>query len=134
MLAAVGVETERFAAQQLIAGDCRADVLLDVLDNQVGAAVMLDKRRSLRVIHGVGQISDEHHAFAVFGQLPQSEGPAQDAHVGVDAQQHHMLDTTLLQKVPDFLAAVADRILVADLQDIDLLLPGRVGVAPSAFS
>ena len=132
MFAAVRTEAERFSTKQLVAGDRATDKFLDMLDNQVGSAVVLDERRLLRVVHRIGQIPHEHHAFSVFGQLPQSEGPAEDAHVGVDAQYDYMLDTALFQEVPDFLAAVADRVLVANLQHIDLALPRRSGLRPSA--
>src|SRR3712207_8920236 len=52
---------ELLAAQHLVRGDCRADVLLDVLDDEPRPLEVGHVRRPLRVVHGVRQVRSEEH-------------------------------------------------------------------------
>src|SRR5712692_1076539 len=71
----------RITSQQIPAQHGRAPVLLDVPNHQFRALVMAHKRRLLRVVHRIGQIADEHAAYAPAGHLPNGERPSQHAHV-----------------------------------------------------
>src|SRR5205823_13241733 len=50
-------------------------------------------------------------------------GPAEDAHVGVDAHEDDVVDVARLQQIPDLHARVADRVALVHLQDVGLALP-----------
>src|SRR4029077_299964 len=67
------LEVEWLAADQLVAGDGRADKLFDVFDDEVGAGEMTDVRPALGVVHGVGQVAHEDDMLAVAGHLPEAE-------------------------------------------------------------
>jgi hypothetical protein len=67
--------------------------------------------------------------LAVLRHLPQAEGAAADAHVGVDAHEDDIVDVLRLQEVPNFDAAVADGVLgLVDAQRVDLLRPRRAWI------
>src|SRR5439155_12667947 len=71
----------------------------------------------------------EDDVFAVFRKLPESEGPAEHAHVGVDTHEYDIVDSALLEQVPDFDAGIADRVAVVDFEQIALALPRGPGIA-----
>src|SRR5207247_3654843 len=106
--------------------------LFDVFDDQFRANEMGDVGPAFWVVHGVGQVAHEHDVLAVFGHLPQTERPTQNAHVGVYAHENHVLDTAVFQQTPDLHARVADGVFILNLQKIDLGLPGRLRIAPHA--
>src|ERR1041385_4841099 len=88
-LIGIGLESERLAADDLVARDRRGHELLDVLDDQLGALVVIDVGPILRVVHRVGHVAHEDDVLAVLGQLTQAERSAEDAHVGVHAEDDH---------------------------------------------
>ena len=117
-------EGEGLAADELIGGDGRADALLDVLDEQLGAALVADEGPALRVIHRVGHVAHEHDVLAVLRHLAEAEGPAGDAHVHVDAHEDDVLDAAGFEQVPNLDAGIADGVLLlVDAQHVDLLRP-----------
>ena len=126
----VVLEAERCAADDLVAGDGRADPFLDVLDDQVRPREVANVGRSGRVVHRVRHIAHQHRVLAVASHLPQAERAAEHAHVGVDAEEHHILDAPIFHHAPDLLAAVADDVSVVDFQDVDLGFPGSSRIAP----
>ena len=46
----------------------------------------------LRVVHGVGEVADQHAADAPFRHLFDGERPVQHAHVRVDAHEQQIVD------------------------------------------
>ena len=121
-------------AEKIDAGDRRAPMLFDVLDDQVGPGEMADERGRARVVHRVGHVAHQHDVKALVDELPDGERPAEHAHVGVHAHHDHVLDAPLLHQV-DGLGAVGDGVGRLDLQGRDLarprapLLAGRIAIA-----
>src|SRR4051794_40196428 len=83
----VALELEWRPALELVAGDCGADVLLDVLDDQVGPGEVVDVRGLLRAVHGVGQVTQKGDVLAILGHLAQAKRTAKDTHVSMHAGQ-----------------------------------------------
>src|SRR5262245_52607438 len=98
---AISLEPERLSPNELVGSDRWADELLDVFDDKLGAAEMADERGALRVIHRVGHVAHEHDVLAVLGHLPQAKRSAENAHVGVDADQDDIAEAALFEQVPD---------------------------------
>jgi hypothetical protein len=73
------------------------------------------------IVHCVRQVANQDHVLAKACHVPQAEGPAQHAHVRVHPEEHHVGDSPLLQEVPDLDTGIAQRVLVADLQDRRLM-------------
>ena len=122
-------ESKRRPARQDRRGDRRAHVFLDVLDHQVGPGKVADLRPASRIVHGVGQVAHEDDVLAGLGQIAKSEGPAQHAHVRMDAHQDDVPDAALLQEVPDLDARVTDRVCLCNPDRLDLPAPGRTLLA-----
>ena len=126
----VALEAERLAAEQLVAGGRRADPVLNVLDDQRGAAKVIHVRPARRVVHRVGEVADEQDIFAIARHVAQAERPAEHAHVRVHADEQDVADAARLKQVPDFDAAVADRVAPGVNPDQgDLPLPRAARVA-----
>lgn len=120
-------------AEQRGAGGGGAHVFLDVLDDEVGAGEVIDVGPAFRVVHGVGEVAHEHGGAAIFDHATQAEGPAKDAHVGVNSDEEDVGELAMLEEVPDFDPGIADGVFVADLDDIDLAQPRGVGIAALCF-
>ena len=126
----VAPEAERLTVEQLVASGRRTDPLLDVLDDERGAAKVIHIRPARRVVHRVGQVADEQNIFAVARHVAQAEGAAEHAHVRVHADEQHVADAARLEQVPDLDAAVTDRVALGiDLDQVHLPLPRAARVA-----
>ena len=104
-----------------------------MLDDEFRPPKMGNKGSALRIVHRVGHIAHEDDVFAVLGHLPQSEGAAEDAHVGVDAEQNNVVDAALFQQAPDFDAGIADGIAILNFQAGVLGFPGGLRVEALGF-
>ena len=89
--------TVRVPAENLVGGYRRADELLDVFDEEFGAAIVIHIGPALRVVHGVGEIPDEHCLSPVLHHLPQAERTAGHAFVHVHAHEDHMPDAACFE-------------------------------------
>ena len=94
-------EPKSLAAKNLVRSKRRADILFDMLDYQIVAAEVTHMRPAFWVVHRIGHVAHEDDILAVLGHLPQAKGTAQDAHVGMDAEQDDVANAALLQKVPN---------------------------------
>ena len=91
---------------------------------------MIHIRPPRRVVHRVGEVTDEQDVLAVARHVAQAEGAAQHAHVRVHADEQHVADAARLEQVPDLDAAVADRVAPGvDLDQAHLPLPRAARVA-----
>ena len=118
--ALVVLEAKGASAEKAVAGDRRADELLDMLHDEVGAGEVADEGRHGRVVHRVGHVAHEDDVLAVAGHLAQAEGASEDAHIGVDSQEDDVLDLPVLQDAPDLGAVVADVVAVVDVDLVGL--------------
>src|SRR5690606_11275465 len=90
--------------------------------HHLGTPGMADKGRLAGVVHGIGEVAGEDDVHAQPDHLPDAEGPAQHAHVGLDTHYGDILDPFLDAEVVELVAAVADPI---EAEDVDpLVLPG----------
>src|SRR5262249_26059112 len=118
------LEPERRPPRDVGAGARRAPGALDVLDHQFGAGEVAHAGRPLPVVHGVGQVADQYDVLAQVDELADAEGPAQHAHVQVDAADQDVVDAAGGQQVPHLLAVVGDGVAGGDLDGRVLPRPG----------
>lgn len=123
------LELEFTAAQNLIGRDRRANIFFDVLDDELCALKMADLWGHLRIVHGVREIADQDDVLAVLGHLPQAKRPAEDTHVGMNADENHVIDASFFKHVPDFNARIADGIFALDRESCVLALPRGLRIA-----
>jgi hypothetical protein len=74
-------------------------------------------------VERIRQITAEEGALSYVYQLPDSEGTAKHATVGVDAHDEDIIDAPLLQEVEDLLSLVGYRILRCEGERFDLARP-----------
>mgnify|MGYP004194833727 CR=1 FL=1 len=67
-----------------------------------------------RVIHGIGQITNQNRIDTPFNHLLDSKCSVEDTHIGVDAKDQHGPNATCGQKAVDLFAVVRN--------DIELLV------------
>src|SRR6266487_2734576 len=69
----VALESEGFATEEVCAGDARAPIFLDVLDDQSGAAEMRDPRTVTMIIHGVGHVAQGQNVLLMRDMTERSD-------------------------------------------------------------
>ena len=92
------------------------------------AARVADEGRLTRVVHGVGQVTHEHHTATEPNHRADAERPTQDAHVGVDAHDDDVGDALRFAEVVDLLRVVADAVVANHVEAG--MLPGRIAAPP----
>jgi hypothetical protein len=95
-----------------------------VLEKELGAAIVIDVRPALRVVHRIGEIPDEHRLPAILHHLTEAERPARDAFVDVHPHENDAGDALGFQQIPHFHAGVGDRVANMNLEHVGLPRPG----------
>src|SRR5207245_2158700 len=88
--------------------------------------VVSDERAVLGIVHGVGQVTDQHAVHAPLGHLADGERAVEYAHVGVHAHDQQVVDGAAAQKAVNFGAVVGDHVFGRDGDAGDLAGPGFV--------
>ncbi len=70
----VVLELERFSVHKIDTSNCRAPKFFYVLNHQVRAAKVADKRPHARVVHCVGQVAHQHNVLPLVNHLPDGKG------------------------------------------------------------
>ena len=86
-----------------------------MFDDEFGAARMTDEWSHSRVVHGVGQVSYQHHPESEPSHLPDSERAVEYTDVSVNAHQGHVGDAFLLKEIVDLLPVLADTVKPRDV-------------------
>lgn len=121
-------EAEGLAAEEGVARDGGAPVLLDVFHDEFRAAEVVDVGGGVGVVHGVSEITHEEDVLALVHHLPDGEGATEDAHIGVDSHDDDIGDAALFHEV-EGLGGVGDGVFVVDFERGDLSAPGAEGGA-----
>ena len=125
----VALEPERFAAQEIHAGDAGTPVLLDVFHDQLRAAKVRHVGTHPMVVHRVGQVPNQQDVLSLGDHLPDGEGAAEHAHVDVHAHDDDIGDAALAHEI-ERLGGIGNGIAVHDFQGGMLPLPRAI---PGAF-
>ena len=118
-------EAEGFATGDVVAGERRTPVFLDVRDDEIVSGEVIDPGGALWIVHGIGHEQNQGDVLALLNHLPNPEGPAEDTHVEGDATEDDFFDAALGEEIPGFLAVVGDGIAFLDFDLGDLPGPRR---------
>src|SRR5262249_1927420 len=112
--------------RQLPAQHARTPVFLDVLHHQFRALLVRHVRAGLRIVHAVGQITNQHAADTPFRHLPDGECPLEYADIRVHSHHEQVADTLLFQQAVNLRALIRDDVLAGDSNSGMLPAPGLV--------
>ena len=84
------------------------------------------KMTSVITVMGVGQVSTQQWLLTQIDELTNTKWPTEYADVGSNPHHDYVLNTTLLKQIIYFLTIVTDRILLSDLNRLNLANPGRI--------
>lgn len=116
----------RQTGDEIVAGDGRAPIFLDVTDDQFGSLFVGYVGGIVGIVHGVSEVAHENALLAPARHLADGEGASQNAHVGVHAHNENRVDAFLLEEIVDFTAVVGYAVVFADVDQWGLAGPGGV--------
>ncbi len=83
-------------------------------NHKIRAREVINAGGTFRVVHGICQISQKCHGFALLNHLPYREGASKDTHVEVNAAKEHVCDFVLREEIPRFLSVIRECITGGD--------------------
>ena len=134
LLPLVTFETERLSADNVGAGEGRAPVLFNMIDDQIGSSEVIDSRRAFGIVHRVGHVAHQGDIFSELYHLANAKGSSENAHVEVHAAENDILDTSFFQEIPGFLSVVGEGVSFDQFNGLDLSGPGFANLALFAFA
>ena len=94
----------------LCAGYGWGQILFDVLNHELRAGCMRNKRTRRRFIHGIREVSHKDAMNTPTRQVANSKAAIEDAHVGMHTHVEDRVDPALLKDIVDFRTTVGNHI------------------------
>ena len=119
------LKPERFASQEIRAGDGGTPVFFNMFNDQIVTGEVADIRLHFRVVHRIGHIAHQSDVHPLIDHLPDRKWPTEDAHVGVNTHHDHVFNPTAAHQTIG-LIRIGDGVAVMDFDGGNLPGPRAI--------